>query len=154
MDQASHPLVLEILDALTDPVILIDSRKVIVRANSAAHKAWAGLTHDSPLSFTLRMPDLNEAVDQVLAQGGTQSGELLERAPVERVYHFDVTGLSQSAKRGERGIAVAGGDIEHALVGADIGGFGQLRHAEKEPDGKAGGDNDSPVHSRISSSER
>lgn len=107
MDQASHPLVLEILDALIDPVILIDRRKVIVRANSAAHKAWAGIAHDSPLSFTLRMPDLIEAVDQVLVQGGTQSGELIERAAVERVYHFDVTGLSQSAKRGERGIAAA-----------------------------------------------
>lgn len=107
MDQASHPLVLEILDALTDPVILIDSRKVIVRANSAAHRAWSGLANDIPLSFTLRMPDLIEAVDQVLVQGGTVSGELIERAPVERVYHFDVTSLSQSAKRGERGIAAA-----------------------------------------------
>jgi two-component system phosphate regulon sensor histidine kinase PhoR len=107
MDQASHPLVLEILDALTDPVILIDSRKVIVRANSAAHRAWSGLANDIPLSFTLRMPDLIEAADQALAQGGTVSGELIERAPVERVYHFDVTSLSQSAKRGERGIAAA-----------------------------------------------
>lgn len=107
MDQASHPLVLEILDALTDPVILIDSRKVVVRANSAAHKVWAGLANDIPLSFTLRMPDLIEAVDHVLARGGSQSGELIERSPVERVYHFDVTGLSNSAKRGERGIAAA-----------------------------------------------
>lgn len=107
MDQASHPLVLEILDTLTDPVILIDSRKVIVRANSAAHKAWTGLSHDTPLSFTLRMPNLIDAVDQVLVHGGTQSGDLIERAPVERVYHFDVTGLSNSAKRGERGIAAA-----------------------------------------------
>lgn len=107
MDQASHPLVLEILDALTDPVILIDSRKVVVRANAAAHKAWTGLANDIPLSFTLRMPDLIEAVDHVLAQGGSQSGEMIERAPVERVYQFDVTGLVNSAKRGERGIAAA-----------------------------------------------
>ena len=107
MDQASHPLVLEILDAIADPVILIDNRKVVIRANRAAHKAWAGLTSDIPLSFTLRMPDLIEAVDNVLARGGSQSGELIERTSVERVYHFDVTGLNNTAKRSERGIPAA-----------------------------------------------
>lgn len=107
MDQAFHPLVLEILDAIPDPVILIDSRKTVVRANSAAHKAWAGLARDIPLSFTLRMPDLIEAVDHVLVRGGTQSGELNERAAIERVYHFDVTGLNAGNRRNERGVPAA-----------------------------------------------
>lgn len=107
MDPASHPLVIEILDAIAEPVILIDNRKTIIRANTAAHKAWTGLTTDIPLSFTLRMPDLIEAVDQVLLKRGTRSGELIERAPIERVYQFDVTGLNTIHGRLERGTPAA-----------------------------------------------
>lgn len=107
MDPASHPLLIEVLNALTDPVILIDGRKTIIRANQAAHRAWPGLTVDIPLSFTLRMPDLIEAVDGVLTSGGTETGELFERAAIDRVYRFDVTRLSGTVDRQGRGTPAA-----------------------------------------------
>ena len=31
----------------------------------------------------------------------------------------------KAARGGERGVAVAGGHVEHGLVGADVGGFGE-----------------------------
>lgn len=107
MDPVSHPLLIEVLNALTDPVILIDGRKTIIRANQAAHRAWPGLTVDIPLSFTLRMPDLIEAVDDVLTRGGTESGELMERSTIDRVYRFDVTRLSGTLDRQGRGMPAA-----------------------------------------------
>lgn len=107
MDSASDPLMIEILNALVDPVILIDNRKTVIYANRSAHHAWPGLVEDSPLSFTLRMPDLIEAVDQVLTQGTSQSGEFIERGQIERHYQFDVTQLGQQSERMQRGIAAA-----------------------------------------------
>jgi len=64
-----------------------------------------------PLSFTLRMPDLIEAVDDVLAHGGTQYGELIERTPVERVYQFDagdrvLVGVRDEMVAGNAGLAI------------------------------------------------
>ena len=34
--------------------------------------------------------------------------------------------LGEASRRGQRGIAVAGGHVEHALAGAHVDGFGQL----------------------------
>ncbi len=107
MTPGSDPLLFEILDALADPVILIDQRKVVIHRNAAAQKAWSGLSINSPLSFALRSPDLIEATDDVLDAGGHRTGELVERGQIERVYQFDIAQLSSSINRNERGHAAA-----------------------------------------------
>ena len=61
------PLLSASLDALSDPVILIDGRKTIIFFNKAAAGAWPTLVIGMPLSFTLRAPDLVESIDEVLA---------------------------------------------------------------------------------------
>lgn len=103
MTPRSDPLLCEILDALADPVILIDQRKVVIHRNASAQKAWSGLSINSPLSFALRAPDLIEAADYVLAAGGHRTGELIERGPIERVYQFDIAQLRSSFNPNERG---------------------------------------------------
>jgi len=56
MDGIQSALLPEVLDALSDPVIMVDGRKVVTFANAASLLAWPALTRGTPLSFTLRAP--------------------------------------------------------------------------------------------------
>ena len=91
------PLLSNSLDALSDPVILIDGRKTILFFNKAAGLAWPSLVIGMPLSFTLRAPDLVEALDHVIAsQDGERDGVFSERHPVERDFSFRVRNVQES----------------------------------------------------------
>lgn len=95
METIEGALFQDVLDALSDPVILIDGRKVVTSANRAAVKAWPALTVGTPISFTVRAPDLTEALDRVLS--GSERlvrGSLVERLPVEKSFEFQVSSLS------------------------------------------------------------
>lgn len=84
-----------IMDALPDPVLLIDAERRITRANRAARE-FAGIEltgHD--LASGLRFPDLTEAVDKVLAGEDGQSIEISSRVPVERSFAVRVEPLGQ-----------------------------------------------------------
>lgn len=103
MDGLQSALLPEVLDALSDPVIMVDGRKVVMFANAASLMAWPALTRGTPLSFTLRAPDLIEAIDHVLARNTSVSrGAMTERQPVERFFEFQVVGLSPSANSSPR----------------------------------------------------
>ena len=94
----SLPLILaESLEALADPVILIDQRKTIIHFNKAASEAWPALATGAPLSFTLRAPDLVEAIEEVLADRMREcEGIFSERHPVERDFSFRIRGLQET----------------------------------------------------------
>jgi hypothetical protein len=65
--------------------------------------------------------DIGDLEAHVQALGARALGTAVEQAG-------DVVGRGHcraAAGRGERGVAVAGGDVEHALVGAQVGGFGE-----------------------------
>jgi two-component system phosphate regulon sensor histidine kinase PhoR len=84
----------EVLDALSDPVILVDGRKVVTFGNAAAKEAWPSLVKGTPLSFTLRAPDLIDAIERVLAGiAPIARGTMTERLPVERLFDFQVVNL-------------------------------------------------------------
>ncbi len=103
MDGLQSALLPEVLDALSDPVIMVDGRKVVTFANSASLTAWPALTRGTPLSFTLRAPDLIEAIDDVLAAKVAASrGTMTERLPVERLFEFQAVGLTASANASPR----------------------------------------------------
>lgn len=88
------PLLSETLDALVDPVILIDGRKTITFFNKPAALAWPSLVSGMPLSFTLRAPDLIESIDDVLTDRNREcEGLFSERHPVERDFSFRIRGL-------------------------------------------------------------
>ena len=84
-------LLIDCLEALPDPVILIDGRKVVLFFNEAAARAWPSLVKLTPLSFVLRAPDLVAALDEVISRRIDESdGQFSERHPVERDYSFRV----------------------------------------------------------------
>jgi len=80
-----------VLAAVADPLIVVDAASVILRVNDAAQQAWPNLRVGSPLSFTLREPDLVDAVSEVLAGTPLVEGTLLERVPVIRSFGFRAT---------------------------------------------------------------
>lgn len=91
-----------IMDALPDPVLLIDADRRVTRANRAA-RDFAGIEltgHD--LASGLRNPDLIEAIDRVLAGEGGLSIEVSSRVPVERSFAVRIEPL--------------GGDIPDAAI--------------------------------------
>ena len=97
MDKSQNGLLPEVLDALSDPVIMVDGRKVVTFSNAAATSAWPSLINGVPISFTLRTPDLIDGIDRVLA--GTIpmiKGAMSERLPVERFFEFQVVSLSSA----------------------------------------------------------
>jgi two-component system, OmpR family, phosphate regulon sensor histidine kinase PhoR len=103
MDVQPPALLPEVLDALPDPVIMVDGRKVVTFANRSARTAWPGLTDQTPISFTLRTPDLIDAIDRVIGrQEAVAKGTITERLPVERYFEFDAVGLSASAQASPR----------------------------------------------------
>lgn len=88
-------LLTECLEAISDPVILIDGRKAVIYFNDAAQRAWPTLAKMAPLSFVLRAPDLVDALDDVISQRVEKcEGQFSERHPVERDYSFRVRAIT------------------------------------------------------------
>ncbi|MDR3518633.1 MAG: ATP-binding protein [Azospirillaceae bacterium] len=75
-----------ILDALHDPLILIDQQRRVVRANGAARNLLGERIAERDLPVTIRNPHVLAAVEAVLAGAGSRSVEFLMPGPVERVY--------------------------------------------------------------------
>ena len=94
MEMSQASLLPEVLNALSDPVILVDGRKVVTFSNSAALATWPSIVKGAPLSFALRAPDVIEAIDRVLAGiAPIVRGTMTERLPVERLFDFQAVNL-------------------------------------------------------------
>jgi two-component system, OmpR family, phosphate regulon sensor histidine kinase PhoR len=70
-------------DALTDPCIVLDRRAVVVHANSAARRQFPNIGGGNPITFSLRNPDLVQAIDGAGRTGTTRTVELHETLPSE-----------------------------------------------------------------------
>jgi len=100
---ALPPILSECLNALADPVIVVDARKTILFFNKAAGTAWPSLVNAMPLSFTLRAPDLVDALDSVIAERNHEhDGIFSERHPVERDFSFRIRGLQETESSSAR----------------------------------------------------
>ncbi|WP_114394927.1 ATP-binding protein [Oleisolibacter albus] len=73
-----------VIDALHDPLMLIDSGRRVVRANSAARSLFGERMVGRELAVSLRNPTLLDAVAGVLAGGASRSVEMVLPVPVER----------------------------------------------------------------------
>ncbi len=87
-------LALAMLEAITDPALLIDAHGTVLAVNAAAAQAWPGLVEGRFLSMTLRSPDILSAVEAVLRGQRQARVDVIERVPVERVYQLTVSALS------------------------------------------------------------
>jgi two-component system phosphate regulon sensor histidine kinase PhoR len=73
-----------LLEALTEPAILLTERGTVLEANPPAREAFANLRAGDPISFSLRVPEI---LDAIRAVGAGEPGRLVEyadRVPVDR----------------------------------------------------------------------
>jgi two-component system phosphate regulon sensor histidine kinase PhoR len=70
-------------DALSDPCLVLDRRSVVLHANPAAARQFPVVTTGNPITFSLRNPELVQAIDAALRTGTTRSVELHETVPSE-----------------------------------------------------------------------
>lgn len=89
-------------DILAEPCIIVDDRVVVIYANPAASRHFPRMRTGDPLAFTLRNPDLVEAISSVQDSGTTQRTELHVTAPNEVWYRAAVELYVPMGDRGAR----------------------------------------------------
>ena len=70
-------------DALIDPCLVLDRRSVVQHANGAARRQFPSLTSGNPISFSMRNPELVQAIEAANRTGTSRSIELHETVPSE-----------------------------------------------------------------------
>lgn len=70
-------------DALTDPCIVLDRRASVVHANTPARRQFPALSTGNPLTFSMRNPELVQAIEIANRTGVSRSIELHETIPSE-----------------------------------------------------------------------
>ena len=101
-----------IINALPDPVILIDAERRIAGSNTATRSLLGTIYKGEDLSLTLRQPDILSAVDAVLAGAAIQTEEIIFSHPVMRTFELSVSAIP--------GSETAPGDAQVLLVLHDI----------------------------------
>jgi two-component system phosphate regulon sensor histidine kinase PhoR len=80
-----------IFEALHDPILVIDSRRRVVRANSAASELFGDRVRERDLAASLRHPGVLDAVEKVLDGGASRTLEFSIPVPVEMTFEARVT---------------------------------------------------------------
>ena len=88
------------LDALPEPLLLLDAERKIVRANRAAESLLDGKVIGRHIAASLRNPQLIEAVEQTLEGAGGRDIEFTLQAPVERTFSARVEPLPEPREGG------------------------------------------------------
>ena len=83
VDATSDHAVTAFADALTDPCLVLDRRSVVIHANGAASRQYPNIIQGNPVTFSLRNPDLVQAIDGALRSGTARTFELHETLPSE-----------------------------------------------------------------------
>jgi two-component system, OmpR family, phosphate regulon sensor histidine kinase PhoR len=93
------PTLREVLDAVPDPLIILDGLASVVSSNASAGKLLPNLRTGRPFAFALRVPEMIDAVRAVVDQGGTRRVDYSERIPVERAVQAHISALPGTAGR-------------------------------------------------------
>ena len=88
------------LDALPEPLLLLDAERKIVRANRAAESLLDGQVIGRHIAASLRNPQLIEAVEQTIEGAGGRDIEFTLQAPVERTFAARVEPLPEPREGG------------------------------------------------------
>ncbi len=89
-----------VVEALHDPLILVDGQRRVALANSAARGLFGDRMLTRDLAVSLRNPLVLEAVDAVLAGGASRSVEFALPVPVERTLEARVKPFARPAAEG------------------------------------------------------
>ena len=88
------------LDALPEPLLLLDADRKVVRANRAATLLLGGEVTGRHISASLRNPQLIEAVEQTVEGAEGRDIEFTLQAPVERTFAARVEPLHEPREGG------------------------------------------------------
>jgi two-component system phosphate regulon sensor histidine kinase PhoR len=88
------------VDAIPDPILLLDHERHIVRTNAAARDLFGGRIVDRAIDTVLRDPNVLEAVDEVLSGRPSSQARLSVSGAVERHFAVRVAHLSPGANEG------------------------------------------------------
>jgi two-component system phosphate regulon sensor histidine kinase PhoR len=98
--EAELAATLAVLAALPDPVLLLDQRRRIVRANQAAAVMFGKNLVDRDLAAVLRNPPILGAADAVLRGEGERLVDLTMNLPVERQFSARLAPFASSVTGG------------------------------------------------------
>jgi two-component system, OmpR family, phosphate regulon sensor histidine kinase PhoR len=90
-----------ILNALPDPIVLVDANRRIVDSNKAMIDLLGSVHKDQDISLTIRHPDVLAAVDRVLKDEPVDPIEVDFSHPVSRNFEVTVANLYQSEDNSE-----------------------------------------------------
>jgi two-component system phosphate regulon sensor histidine kinase PhoR len=99
-DAEGAPPLDDVLDAVPDPLIILDGSANVRLHNAAAGRLIPTLRRGQPFAFALRVPEMIEAVRTVLEQGGARRVDYSERVPVERDVEAHISSLQATTGRG------------------------------------------------------
>jgi len=97
---AINPQIGAIIGALPEPALLVDRRGTILAGNDAAIASLGPVRRGEPLSYTVRAPEVIEALRAAAADGQTRRVEFSDRVPVERNFEAYVTRLELMGEGG------------------------------------------------------
>src|SRR4051794_6257765 len=86
----------EILEAVPDPLLLVDDCGRVLFANRAMAAVAGTEAERKPVSAVLRVPAVLEAIERTSETGESADAEFIERVPVERHYQALVTKTEHS----------------------------------------------------------
>lgn len=99
----------KIVEGIDDPLLLLDPAKRVLDANRAARELLGERIVGRDVGLNLRHPDVLEAIDELLGDGGgdeTRKIEITHTGTVERIYA--VTAARVSNRESERAVPAAG----------------------------------------------
>jgi len=86
-----------ILDALPDPVLLLDGRRRVLAANRAADDLLGQGIHGRDIALSLRQPDAQDALRKaVVGEAPRSEADVVFETPVRRSYQLQVMGVPRS----------------------------------------------------------
>ena len=110
----TEALTQSLIEAVDDPVLVVETGPRVVAFNGAAHKLWPSVAAGMPLTFTVRSPDVLQAVERVLRDEPRIAGTWSERVPVERLFAFTVSPVATASADPTRRAAIVFRDLTEA----------------------------------------
>lgn len=84
-----------VIDALDDPLVIINGDRSVARANESAIRLFGDVPDGQDLSVVLRHPDVLAALDLTLRDGRPRSLDITQPIPVEQAFEVRIVPLSE-----------------------------------------------------------
>ena len=104
----------EILEALADPIVVVDARRDVVAANAAARSLFPNGLVGRNLALSIRHPDILESLETVLNGGALREAEVTLAGAVATTYKVRISALNLADPPGEPNAMIAFQDLTAA----------------------------------------